>query len=227
MPVLRFVDSKMEKFIHPLFLRSAFAGLLLLPAVGGLAQSVSYPMPMDMQGEVIRLSDADASCEQLYAEATWLEKQVAALPPPPDPMEAARQMQDDMRKAQQKMMGASKAKSLGTSLLSMVPGVGGLAAGALSSTVGRPNTDAMYAAVDKSMRVQQESMAASMRLAKLQGRREHLTTLFLDRECKVSALDREALALATRQVADGNGETADPSQDDSAKDGEGEVSPSN
>ena len=211
----------MEKFIHPLFLRSAFAGLLLLPAVG-FAQSTPYPMPMDMPGEVARLSDADASCEQLYAEATLLEQQIAAMPKAPDPMEAIRQMQEDMQKAQQKMIGSAKAKGIASSLLSMVPG-GGLAASALSM-VGRPNPGAMSASMDKSIKAQQESMAINMRLANLQARREHLATLFLDRQCKVSALDRDAVAAAETQ-ANGNDKTADQPQDDSAKEGEGEVPP--
>lgn len=216
----------MEKFLHPLSLRSALAGLLLLPAAGGLAQSAPYPsIPMDMPGEVARLSDADASCEQLYAEATSLEQQIAAMPKAPDPMEAIRQMQEDMQKAQKKMMGGAKAKGLATSLLSMVPG-GGLAAGALSSVIGRPNTGAMSASMDRSIKAQQESLAITMRLANLQARREHLTTLFLDRQCKVSALDREAVAAAESKV-DGAVKAADQSQGDSAKDGEGEVSPSN
>lgn len=219
MPVLRFVDPKMEKFLRPLFLRSAFAGLLLLPIADASSQSI----PMGVQEDVIRLSDADASCEQLYAEATSLEQQIAAMPKAPDPMEAIRQMQQDMEKAQKAMMGGSKAKGIAGSLLSMVPG-GGLAASALSM-VGRPDPGAMSASMDKSIRAQQESLVITMRLANLQARREHLTTLFLDRQCKVSALDRGAVTAAEIQV-DGKAKAVDQLREDSAKDGQSEVQPS-
>ena len=178
-------------------------------ANAGAAQAM--PDPMSMMGspaDVARLSDADASCEELYAEATWLEKQIAAQPKAPNPMEAARQMQEDMQKAQQKMMNGARAKGLATSLLSMVPGVGGLAAGALSSVAGRPGGGAMQDAIDKSMRAQQESMSISMRTADLHARREHVTKLFLDRSCKVSALDRNVVASATTRLAAGNDASA-------------------
>lgn len=180
---------------------AVLAALLLACSGTGTAQVM--PDPMSMMGapeDVVRLSDADASCEQLYAEATWLERQIAAQPKAPDPMEAARQMQQDMQKAQQRMVNGARAKGLASSLLSMVPGVGGLAAGALSSVAGRPGSGAMQDAIDKSMRAQQESMEIGMRTAAMQDRREHLTKLFLERQCKVSALNRDVVATATAHL---------------------------
>lgn len=189
------------------FQGAVLAALLL----AGTAGAQVMPDPMSMMGapaEVVRLSDADASCEQLYAEASWLEKQIAAQPKAPDPMEAARQMQEDMQKAQQRMVNGARAKGLASSLLGMVPGVGGLAAGALSSVASRPNTNAMYDAMNKSMKAQQESMEISRRTADLHARREHLAKLFLERSCKVSALDKGAIAEAMSQLPGSNGADA-------------------
>ncbi|MBS0218930.1 MAG: hypothetical protein JSR63_12250 [Proteobacteria bacterium] len=189
------------------FQGAVLAALLL----AGAATAQVMPGPMSMAGapaDVVRLSDADASCEQLYAEATWLEKQIAAQPKAPDPMEAARQMQEDMQKAQQRMVNGARAKGLASSLLGMVPGVGGLAAGALSSVASRPGGGAMQDAIDKSMRVQQESMEIGRRTVVMQDRREHLTKLFLERQCKVSQLNREQVAVATSHLEKGSGKDA-------------------
>ena len=192
--------------------RSAFPflGLAALAAAAPVAAQV-MPDPMSMMGmpaDVARLSDADASCEQLYAEAIWLEQRIAALPKAADPTQVARQMQEDMRKAQRRMINGQRAKSLGATLLSLVPGVGGLAAGAASSMAGRPNADAVYEAMDKSMQAQQESLAATMRTAGLQARREHVTRLFLERRCKVATLDQATVARASASLAANDGADA-------------------
>lgn len=192
--------------------RRALPLLLLAIAMAAPATAQVAPDPMSMMGmpaDVARLSDADASCEQLYAEATWLEQRIAALPPPPEPMQAARQMQEDMRKAQQRMINGQRARSLGSTLLGLVPGVGGLAAGAASSLAGRPDGSAIYDAIDKSMQAQQEGMAATMRMANLQARREHVTRLFLERQCKVATLDQAAVARTTVQLAASEGDDAE------------------
>lgn len=191
--------------MHLQFARRALALPLWLLAGACAAQVMPDASSMSNAfADVARLSDADASCEQIYAEATWLEKRIAAQPKAPDPMEAAQQMQEDMRKARKQMMGGARARSLGSSLLSLVPGVGGLAAGAVSSIASRPNTDAIDAVMDKGMQAQQEAMAVAMRTAALQARREHLTNLFLERHCKVSTLDQVAVASARARLADGD-----------------------
>lgn len=182
---------------------------MLLLASASNAQVMPDPMSTSgMPAEVARLSDADASCEQLYAEATWLEKRIAAQPRTPDPMESARQMQEDIQKAQQRMVNGARAKGLVTSLLGMVPGAGGLAASALSSVASQRGGGAMQDVIDKSMRVQQESMEIGMRTAAMHDRREHLTKLFLERSCKVSNLNGAAVASAMAHLSNSNG--ADP-----------------
>lgn len=171
----------------------------LLAAPDAFAQ-MPDPSVFAQAANVARLSDSDATCEQLYAEAEWLGTRIAALPKAVDPMELARQSTEDMRQAQKKMMGGQRARSFGSALLGLVPGAG-MAAGALSSLGGRPNTDAMYDAMDKTMQAQQASMATMAQQAQLHGRREHVTELFLERSCKVSTLDRAAVAQATTQLA--------------------------
>ncbi|MFT3763578.1 MAG: hypothetical protein QM761_13430 [Pseudoxanthomonas sp.] len=186
---------------------------LLAPSARTQAAPGDFGMYADPSANAARLSDADATCEQLYAEATWLEKRIAAQPKPQDPMEAVRQMQEDMQKAQQKMMGGARAKGLATSLLGMVPGVGGLAAGAVSSiasAASRPNANALQESMNKSMQAQQEGLAAYARIASLGARQEHVTQLFLDRQCKVSTLNQNAVARATTHLADSEGASAGP-----------------
>lgn len=170
----------------------------LLAAPDAFAQ-MPDPSVFAQAANVARLSDSDATCEQLYAEAEWLATRIAALPKAADPMELARQSTEDMRQAQKKMMGGQRARSFGSALLGLVPGAG-MAAGALSSLGGRPNTDAMYDAMDKTMQAQQASMATMAQQAQLHGRREHVTELFLERSCKVSTLDRAAVAQATTHL---------------------------
>jgi len=183
-----------------------FRSLLLAGATLALAAPTVHAQMMPDPGmfvgqatDIARLSDSDASCEALYAESEWLGRRITALPQAADPMEMSRQMQDDMRQAQKKMVAGQRARSFGSALLGLVPG-GGMASGALSSLGGRPNTDAIYEAMDKSMKAQQDSMAAMAQRAQLQGRREHVTDLFLDRACKVSTLDRAAIARATTEL---------------------------
>lgn len=182
----------------PVPLRCLVPACIVLTA---LASPVAYaqmpdPSVFAQAGNVSRLSDSDATCEQLFAESEWLGARIAAMPKVVDPMELARQSTEDMRQAQKKMMGGQRARSFGSALLGLVPG-GGIAAGALSSMGGRPNTDAMYDAMDKTMLAQQESMATMAQQAQLHGRREHVTGLFLERSCKVSTLDRGAVSQAT------------------------------
>lgn len=176
---------------------TAVAACVLLAATAPIARAqMPDPSIFAQAANVSRLSDADATCEQLFAEAEWLGARIAALPKAADSMELARQSTEDMRQAQKKMMGGQRARSFGSALLGLVPGAG-MAAGALSSLGGRPNTDAMYDAMDRTMQAQQESMATMAQQAQLHGRREHVTDLFLTRSCKVSTLDRAEVARAT------------------------------
>ncbi|WP_334178582.1 hypothetical protein [Pseudoxanthomonas sp.] len=189
---------------------SAFVASAVQPALAQMPD----PSVFAQAANVARLSDSDATCEQLYAEAEWLGTRIAALPQAADPMVLSRQATEDMRQAQKKMMGGQRARSFGSALLGLVPGAG-MAAGALSSLGGRPNTDAMYDAMDKTMKAQQDSMATMAQHAQLHGRREHVTDLFLKRSCKVSTLDRTAVSRATSEldagVAPGAGAAPDAS----------------
>lgn len=148
-----------------------------------------------------RMSDSDATCEQLYAESAYLEARVAALPKAEDPMQASMKMQEEMLQAQKKMMGGMRAKSMASSLLGMVPGVGGIAGGLASSAMSRgPNLDAMGEAQRKAMAQMQESTQAMMAVSQLQMRNSHVTQLFLSRSCKVSTLDPEAISAARARL---------------------------
>lgn len=153
--------------------------------------------------DVVRMEDADASCEQLYAEAGSLAGRIAASPPPPDPMEAAQEMQAEIREARQSMIAAHRARSVASSLLGLVPGAGTVAGSALAAAAGAPGTDTVHDAVGRQLQLQRKIMAALMEQARLRARREHLTTLFLQRGCKVTTLDSEALEQAASPLRAG------------------------
>lgn len=144
---------------------------------------------------VARMTDSDASCEQLFAEADHLERQVAAMPKPEDPAELSQKMTAEIMESQQKAVQSMRSRSVASSLLSMVPGVGGLAAQAVAPGMGGMRADTSET-MQKHMKALQDSTEASMAIYQLQARQEHLTDLFLDRNCKVSQLDPGALAKA-------------------------------
>lgn len=171
----------------------------------GMAQMYAS---MGNPASAARMSDSDATCEQLYAESAYLEARVAALPKAEDPMQASMKMQEEMLQAQKKMMGGMRAKSMASGLLGMVPGVGGIAGGLASSAMSRgPNLDAMGQAQRKAMTQMQESTQAMMAVSQLQMRNSHVTQLFLSRSCKVSTLDPEAITAARARLEQGEAET--------------------
>ena len=110
-------------------------------------------------GSAARMSDSDASCEQLYAESDYLDARVAALPKAMDPMEASAKLQEDMMAARKKAMGGMRAKGMASSLLGMIPGVGGIAGGLASSALSRGGggMDAVDEATRKAMKEMQDS----------------------------------------------------------------------
>ena len=165
--------------------------ILLAPAFAQ-AQDMADPYAAMGGFDVARLSDSDASCEQLFAESGALEVRIAAMPKAADPMEAALKMQEDLRASQQATMRKQKARSLGSQLLGMVPGVGGLAASALLSPRASAGGE-MQDTIERHMREQQAGLATMMEGARWQARKEHVTTLFLERGCRVSALDAGAV----------------------------------
>ncbi|MET0655249.1 MAG: hypothetical protein ABWY48_09450 [Pseudoxanthomonas sp.] len=197
--------------------------LLLLPPLHAWAQAgVAADMEMDPDamaqryasmgdpGNAARMSDSDASCEQLYAESEYLDARVAALPRAADPMEASARMQREIMEAQKKAMNGMRAKSMASSLLGMVPGVGGIAGSLASSAMGRGDggMGAMNDATRKMMREMAESNRAMMAASQLQMRNSHVTGLFLSRDCKVSRLDHAAVATARANLESSGGAPA-------------------
>ncbi len=199
----------------PVATRTLFAAIPALLAavtapVGAQSAMPDPGMMFDGSMAVARLSDAEASCEQLYAESTHLERTIAAMPRAEDPATLAMKMQADMREAQQKMVAGQRARSIGTSLLSLVPGAG-MVAGAVSSLGGRgAGTAALDKTIEASMRAQQDSMAAMMAVSRLQARQGYVTQLFVERGCKPSQLDAAALAAATTVLAGDAADAIDP-----------------
>ena len=161
-------------------------------------------------GSAARMSDSDASCEQLYAESDYLDARVAAMPKAMDPMAASAKLQEDMIAARKKAMGGMRAKGMASSLLGMIPGVGGIAGGLASSALSRGGggMDAMDEATRKAMKEMQESSQAMMAGAQLQMRKGHVTRLFLARDCKVSTLDQSLVADARNSLEASKGESA-------------------
>lgn len=181
------------------------ASLLLILPLYAHAQAAGYGddfgMGMGNMPSVAKMSDGDASCEQLYAESEQLQKEIAALPKPEDPMAISQKMTDDIMSSQRKAVQGARAKSFASSVLSMVPGVGGLAASALSPGMGSmPDTSKD---MQKHMKALQESTAANMAIYHRQARQQHVTDLFLDRSCKVSQLKPDALARARVEFSPG------------------------
>lgn len=156
--------------------------------------------------EVSRMTDSELSCEQLFAESGHLDRQLAAMPKPVDPMLASQKMQDDMRKKMQGQQRKAKAGGIASSLLSLVPGVGGIAGGLAASAM-RPNMADMTPDTGAFMADMQKSAMQGRARAEHEARKAHVTDLFLDRSCKVSTLDQAAVQAATR-VLDGSSETA-------------------
>lgn len=161
-------------------------------------------------GSAARMSDSDASCEQLYAESDYLDARVAAMPKAMDPMEVSAKMQEDMMAAQKKAMGGMRAKGMASSLLSLIPGVGGIAGGLASSALSRSGggMEAAGEATRKAMKEMQDNNQALMASAQLQMRKGHVTRLFLARNCKVSTLDQPLVASAYRSLEASKGGSA-------------------
>lgn len=165
-------------------------------AYAGGADDLSM-MGMGEMPSVAKMSDSDATCEQLFAESEHLEQEVAALPKGEDPMALSQKMTDDIMASQRKAMQSARAKGMASSLLGMVPGVGGLAAQALSPGMGAMGDTSEQ--MQKHMKALQDSTAANMAIYHRQARQQHLTDLFLDRGCKVSQLQAGALSNARAQ----------------------------
>lgn len=196
----------MQASIHILPRLRSLPLLLLLLSGSAAAQVAPMPDPaaylaMNGGGGEARLEDAEASCEQLYAEARQLEQQIAALPKPADPGELARRMQANMENAQKSMMAGQRVRGVGSSLLAMVPGVGGMAASALGGLAGRASMDGLNKAMEKNMDEQQAYIDAAMAADRLHGRQQHVTNLFVSKGCRPSQLNRQRAGADARTLA--------------------------
>lgn len=160
---------------------------------------VASMMEMYRPIEVSRMTDSELSCEELFAESGYLDGRIAAMPKPVDPMVASQKMQDDLRKKMQGQQRKARAGGLASSLLSMVPSVGGIAGGLAASAM-RPNMGDMMPDTSAFMADMQKSAMQSRALSELQARKAHVTNLFLDRSCKVSTLDQAKVASAMRKL---------------------------
>lgn len=159
-------------------------------------------------GSAARMSDSDASCEQLFAESDYLDARVAAMPKAMDPMEVSAKMQEEMIAAQRKAMGGMRAKGMASGLLGMIPGVGGIAGGLASSALSRGGgMEAAGEATRKAMKEMQDNNRVMMAGAQLQMRKAHVTQLFLARNCRVSALDQSLVASARGSLRASKGES--------------------
>lgn len=194
--------------------------IAMMPALAGTCRAQSVDIDpeamaqmyssMGDPGSAARMSDSDASCEQLYAESEYLDARVAAMPKAMDPMEVSAKMQEDMMAAQKKAMGGMRAKGMASSLLGMIPGVGGIAGGLASSALSRSGggMEAAGEATRKAMKEMQDNNQVMMAGAQLQMRKGHVTRLFLARDCKVSTLDRSLVASAYASLEASKGESA-------------------
>jgi hypothetical protein len=168
------------------------------PALDGLLQAEPI--------NVARMTDSDLSCEQLYAESGVIEQRIARMPQPADPMELSARMQQDMMAGIEKQQNAMRARSVASGVLSMVPGVGGLAASALAPKGGMPS--GMDEQMSRYMQEVQQMQLQMRALAEQKARMAHVTNLFLARGCKVSTLDQARLQAARQDLESAPGPAA-------------------
>lgn len=192
-------------------------GLLASPAVHAQDWDDEADLPMDdfsmdalMEPEpvnVARMTDSDLSCEQLYAESDWIEARIAQMPKPEDPLAQGARMQEEMLSQVEKQQRAMRARGMASSLLSMVPGVGGLAASAMSAGSMTPDVSEP---MNRYMQEMQASQELTRALAEQKARKAHVTNLFLARGCRVSALDQVQVQAARRRLEGGTEPDAAP-----------------
>lgn len=175
----------------------AAALLASLIAAAALAQQPAAPaddddldvappmpvMPAAPPAGVKKLSDAGLSCDQIYAEATQLEKTI------PEHRAASDAAQREANEAQQAMMKSANSgmmPSMGASLLGMVPG-GGMVSGLASQAAASARMSAMQESTAKIMASYQRMAQAQEALAYAQARNDHLVGMFLSKGCKLPA----------------------------------------
>ncbi len=148
------------------------AAALVLAAAGAQAQTI----------ERVKMSDNDLSCQQVYDEIRQMEAVVARVSAPPATATADPAAGNSAAGAQ--MAGAVAQQALATSGFGGFGGFGGMLSG-LVQAAGAHQAQ-QQAAAQQSGALQAQQNAVLMQQA--QGRKEHLTTLFLGKGCKMSEI---------------------------------------
>lgn len=143
-------------------------------------------------GPVKKLSDGELTCAQLYAEVQDLEQTVARRQPEYEAlMSKVSQSARDMASTARGSGDAAGAINTITGLAGLIPGAGFIT-GTLGSLASSAAQDAQFNAIDAQMAemevTQQQLMKLGSEMGTATARREHLTELFLKKDCKVSEL---------------------------------------
>ena len=155
--------------------------VLPLPGLG--AAGLARPNPQ-------RMGDNELGCAAIHHEAQALEKAVAEQQARIDA--AQQSTQDTTKRLMSQGRGASSVRTA-TGLLGVVPGIGGLAArmvgSAATQVAGAAARSNAQDAAAQMLDNQQQLGAAVQALSVASARRDHLTQLFLTKDCKVSQLN--------------------------------------
>ncbi|MCP5230809.1 MAG: hypothetical protein H6948_01725 [Zoogloeaceae bacterium] len=135
--------------------------------------------------ERVKMSDGELSCEQLYAEAEFMGSIAGDAA---DSRDTANAISTGTAVGQNSLGLAATAAAWGGagSAVGGIAQIGGLA----SMFGGAANTYASY-----------KGQSAEINLEDARARKAHLTELFIKRDCKVSGLDQEQLAVARQEFA--------------------------
>jgi len=151
------------------------------------------PMPMSagamtpMPRNVKKLGDGELSCAQIYAETQVLEKTSQERGAEAEQAQAAMMASQNemMKQASGGMGGGGVGSSVGSSLLSLIPGGGQIQSFAMQAAADARRAS-MQDSVEKMMQVQTRLVNAEQARELAQARSEHLTDLFLKKGCKLS-----------------------------------------
>lgn len=151
------------------------------------------PMPMGAGAmmaapprNVKKLGDGELSCAQIYAETQALEKTSQERGAEAEQAQAAMMAsQNEMMKQASGMGGGGVGSSVGSSLLSLIPGGGQIQSFAMQAAADARRAS-MQDNMEKMMQVQTRLVNAELAREHAQARGEHLTDLFLKKGCKLS-----------------------------------------
>lgn len=130
--------------------------------------------------ERVKMSDNDLSCQQVYDEIRQMEAVVTRVSAPPATAAADPSAGNPAVGAQ--MAGAVAQQALATSGFGGFGGFGGMLSGLVQAATAQQAQQ--QAAAQQSGALQAQQNAVLMQQA--QGRKEHLTTVFLSKGCKMS-----------------------------------------